>query len=204
MTTIKIFIPPITVALQVCYISVEVWQGENYQNPSFLSWLTLQLCNETYFANLHGLVISAILSQDFLFCHRPLWCSFGIQAIALLHRIFNNVENIKEGRSNDEQPEIDSRSKMGEEQESQPSSRKAFVSASHESRSHSASELCSVSNNWQTPLICTTLSLPFLAVVLQLVWEHMGGNSQLAEGPIVPLSLAWYLLLLFLSYLWRL
>ena len=72
---------------------------------------------------------------------------------------------------------------MGEELKSQASPQKGVSCAS----SHK-SELASVSSSWQ---IRATLSLPFVAVLLQLVWEHRGGNSQLAEGPIVPLGLAW-------------
>ena len=81
------------------------------------------------------------------------------------------------------QPDLDGQPKMGEELKSQRSPRQGVLSSS----SHK-SELASVSSKWQ---IWTTLSLPFLAVLLQLVWEHRGGNSQLAEGPIVPLALAW-------------
>ena len=48
------------------------------------------------------------------------------------------------------------------------------------------------SNNW---MMVSTLSLPLLTVLLQLMWEQLGSgaikHSGLAKGPIVPLALAW-------------
>ena len=48
------------------------------------------------------------------------------------------------------------------------------------------------SNNW---MIISTLSLPVLTVLIQLVWEHLGSETinhgGFAKGPIVPLALAW-------------
>ena len=105
--------------------------------------------------------------------------------------MFNNTENIQAGPGANNQPELDGQSKMGEELETQKA---LFCASSRESLSYSVSELTSVSSNWQTPLIWITLSLPFLALLLQLVWEHMGDNSQLTDGPILPLGLAWYLI----------
>ena len=48
------------------------------------------------------------------------------------------------------------------------------------------------SNTW---MLLSTLSLPLLTVLLQLVWEQLGSqdikHGELAKGPIVPLALAW-------------
>ena len=48
------------------------------------------------------------------------------------------------------------------------------------------------SNTW---MLLSTLSLPLLTVLLQLMWEQLGSgaikHSGLAKGPIVPLALAW-------------
>ena len=115
-----------------------------------------------------------------------------------------NVEHIRANQGSVDQRttgvELNIRSKMGTEREegSEPNPPKAAKCASNENQSSSSTqpeESTSASSRWQTALIWITLSLPLIAVLLQLVWEHVGheaGDGRLAEGPIVPLGLAWY------------
>ena len=127
-----------------------------------------------------------------------------LKAVALLHRMVTNVEDIRANQGSVDQRttgvELNIRSKMGTEREdgSEPNPPKAAKCASNENQSSSSTqpeESTSASSRWQTALIWITLGLPLFAVLLQLVWEHVGpeaGDGRLAEGPIVPLGLAWY------------